>query len=255
MVTLKIMTFNMRNDYSPDGINVFSNRQPKIEAMLAREQPDIVGVQECTDRMCDFLRAACPDYTFYGCGREADCHGEHTWIGLRNGLFSVLEMRNKWLSFTPDISGSTFGMDQSKCSRMYTLLRLCHRDAAPFYVVNTHLDHVGVKAREYAMAEILQALDVPAAWVLMGDMNARPDADAVRMATAMPGRPVTDATAGLGYTFHAFGKRNAENGSKIDYIFTTAACDPAKSYRVEDAPADGIYYSDHFAVCAFVTFP
>ena len=40
--------------------------------------------------------------------------------------------------------------------------------------------------------------------------------------------------------------------SKIDYIFTDLTADKTESYRVEDAPVDGVYISDHFPVVAFV---
>ncbi|MBR6410848.1 MAG: endonuclease/exonuclease/phosphatase family protein [Clostridia bacterium] len=255
MPTLKVMSFNMRNDYSPDGINVFPNRKPRILEMLAREQPDLIGTQETTDNMRDFLRDELKGYTLYGCGREADYRGEHNLILLKNGRFEVVEMRNEALSFEPGRPGTTFGGDQSTCSRMYTYLRIKPSDGEVFQMVNTHLDHVGRQARKFGMAQILQHLSVrQEKWILTGDMNAFPDSEEIRMVTAIPGHPVTDCTDGLERTYHGYGTAPLHEG-RIDYIFTDGICDPANSYAVPDPVTEGVYYSDHQAVCAFVTLP
>ena len=256
MVTLKVMSFNLRNDYSPDGINVFPNRKPYILEMIGKEKPDIIGTQEVTDNMRAFLRDELPDYEVFGCAREKDYHGEHNAVCLRKEQFEVIEMKNAFLSFLVNEPGHTFGADQSSCSRMYTYLRLKHREAAPFQLVNTHLDHVGNRAKQYGMLQILQHLNQKdEKWILTGDMNAFPDEDPIRLVTSMPGRAAVDCTAGLGGTFHGFGRAPAHELGKIDYIFTDAECDPERSYVVPDEHKDGIYYSDHYAVCAFITIP
>jgi endonuclease/exonuclease/phosphatase family metal-dependent hydrolase len=85
-------------------------------------------------------------------------------------------------------------------------------------------------------------------------MNAVPGTPEIDAFTAyeINGKPVIDATAPLGGTFHGFGKYTAERAPKIDYIFTDLPCDTSKSYIVTDTPADGLYISDHNPVCAFV---
>jgi len=256
MQTFKIMSFNLRNDYSPDGINVFPNRKSKIIEMLRRESPDIIGTQEVTDNMRNFLRDELGDYEVYGCGREADYHGEHTTVLLKKNIFEVIEMRNEYLSYTPSIPGRTFGRDQSPNSRMYTYVRIKSRNCAPFQFVNTHLDYAGPVSNNFGMLQVLQDLNRrEEKWILTGDMNVAPDSEVIKMVSHMPGRPAMDCTEGLGLTFHGFGKAPDNEREKIDYIFSDAECNKEQSYVVSDAPADGIYYSDHFAVCAYVTMP
>jgi endonuclease/exonuclease/phosphatase family metal-dependent hydrolase len=59
-----------------------------------------------------------------------------------------------------------------------------------------------------------------------------------------------DCTADIEPTFHIFGRLPKEECVKIDYIFTSGKCE--KSYKVEDEAKDGVYYSDHNAVVAYI---
>ena len=105
------------------------------------------------------------------------------------------------------------------------------------------------------MAQILQDLSRrPEPWILTGDMNAFPDSEEIRMVTSVPGRPVTDCTDGLERTYHGYGTAPEHEG-RIDYIFTDGKCDVRRSYSVPDPQTEGVYYSDHLAVCAFVDLP
>ena len=77
--------------------------------------------------------------------------------------------------------------------------------------------------------------------------------DEIKLITeAMGQRGTVDCTAGLGGTFHNFGRLLPDRAVKIDYIFTDACC--TQSYVVEDIPVEGQYYSDHNAVCAMIEF-
>ena len=71
MATLKIMSFNMRMSHTNDGINNFENRKTKILDMLAAENPDIIGFQEITPEMRDWIIENLTDYYAVGAGRGA----------------------------------------------------------------------------------------------------------------------------------------------------------------------------------------
>ena len=251
---LKFMTFNLRVDCASDGINSFSKRFGRVVEVIQRERPAVVGFQEVTDGMRAILREHLDGYTVQGCGRDTDYHGESMLFAYRTDEVELISLDNLWLSPTPRVAGSTFGGDQSKCPRMLTTALLKHNDIkAPFRFVNTHLDHFGRNARYLAAMELCQLLSTyPEKFVLTGDFNATPDAPEISLITSsLSYRGVVDCTLGLEGTFHDFGRVPLEERTKIDYIFTDGKC--SESYIVPDTPVNGQYYSDHHAICAWIT--
>lgn len=252
--TLKFMSFNLRVDNTGDGINSFTNRFHRVVEILEQEKPDLVGFQEVTDGMRARLHDHLPGYTVQGCGREKNYHGESMLIAYRTGEVELIALENIWLSPTPEVAGSTYGGDQSSCPRMFTSALVKHNDLdAPFYFINTHLDHVGKEARYLGAMQLVQYVSSHREhFVLTGDFNATPDAREIGLITAaLADRKAVDCTADLGGTFHGFGRIPPEEMAKIDYIFTDGKCE--SSYIVEDVPVDGQFYSDHNAVCAHIT--
>ena len=59
---------------------------------------------------------------------------------------------------------------------------------------------------------------------------------------------LSDTAEHVTHTFHGFGK--LEKDCRIDYIFTNAPFENGR--RVEDAPVDGVYISDHHPMVADV---
>jgi endonuclease/exonuclease/phosphatase family metal-dependent hydrolase len=249
------MSFNLRVDNAGDGINSFTHRFGRILEVLAQERPDFIGFQEVTDAMRARLRDSIPDYVVQGCGRGRDYHGESMLIAYRKDEAELIALENAWLSPTPSVAGSTYGGDQSGCPRMFTSALVKHDLVdKPIRFINTHLDHMGAEARYLGAMQLVQYISAcPERFVLTGDFNATPDAREIRLITsALSGRGVVDCTAGLGGTFHDFGRCLPDRAVKIDYIFTDGVCESA--YAVEDVPAEGQYYSDHNAVCAYIRF-
>ena len=252
---IKICSFNLRCETKHDGINQFSlGRCNRVAELIANESPDIIGFQEMTPLMYDFIRKSLKDYTLYGCGREKDYGGESTAIAVRNEGFDVISYDTFWLSFTPNVPGSTFGADQSKCPRTATSL-LIHKKGGSelFRVCNTHLDHVGERARVLGIAAVMQYLSkFPEKFVLTGDFNATPDSSVIAAVNGVihEGRQVRELTENVGGTFHGYGK--LEEPSKIDYIFSDADFEPSESKLVAYPPVNGIYVSDHHPVFATV---
>ncbi|MBO5440001.1 MAG: endonuclease/exonuclease/phosphatase family protein [Clostridia bacterium] len=253
MSLVKIMTFNIRMDTEYDGINSFTNRFNRVLEVINKELPDVIGFQEVTDSMRDRLRRALPDYCITGCGRDKNLHGEAMMIAYRADKIELLSCDNIWLSLTPNIPGSRYGGDQSGCPRMYTTTLLKHNDTKePFRFINTHLDHHGKNARYLGALQLVQAISqYKEKFVLTGDFNAEPSSPEIQLITsALSYRGAIDCTDGFEPTFHAFGQLKEEEKVKIDYIFTDGKCENA--YIVEDIPVNGQYYSDHFAICAYI---
>ena len=102
--------------------------------------------------------------------------------------------------------------------------------------------------------------------VVLGDLNAEPDADEIRFLrglTPLGGTSVYFADAwmcgeGAGYTYdrrNPYALRSREASKRIDYVFARG---PDRNYRGEpiaarlalDEPRDDVWPSDHFAVVA-----
>lgn len=253
---IKVMSFNLRVHTDYDGKNRFFNRTDRVLEVIDRESPDVIGFQEVTDSMRVWLRENLKGYTVQGCGREPDCRGEAMAIAYKSEDVELMSLDNFWLSLTPRVPGSSFGGDQSPCPRMATTLLLKHKDSSePFRFINTHLDHVGKNARYLGAVLLVQTISAyREKFVLTGDFNALPDSPEIGLITdALGYRGAIDCTAGLGGTYHGYGALDSANAQKIDYIFTDGKCKEA--YAIEDIPVDGMYYSDHNAVCAVIELP
>lgn len=253
-ITIKVMTFNLRVRTPKDGINFFDNRRDRILSVIDREKPDVIGFQEATDKMLEWLKETLCDYVVLGHGRNADYHGEGTPIAYRKDMFELHRFEASWLSYTPHVPASRLeGMGQSNCPRMLIYTELLHRDAdKPFAFCNVHTDHEGDRARVAECQMVMQKLFAcPWKFVMTGDFNARPNSQPIEaiLGTA-DALGTVDATSGIVGSFHDF--TGNVRDCKIDYVFTNLKTDPDASYAILDAGEDGVYYSDHLAICAFV---
>ena len=257
---IKVMSFNMRCRTEADGPNFFDLRREKIAAMLASENPDLIGFQEITPEMLVWLHEVLDsNYVVLGHGRGMTYDGEANPIAYRKDRFALHAFRTEWLSNTPDVPGSRFeNAEQSGCPRIYCcaeLLDLQARKVFAFY--NTHTDHKGARARTLAsqlLIDRLGACNKP--FVMTGDFNALPGEEATQLLLDTKQTLGTvDATSLVDGSFHGFSMdRIRENNlSKIDYVFTNLNTDPTLSYAVADDNACGHFYSDHNAICAFVS--
>ena len=259
--SIKVCTFNLRVVADVDGINIFYNRTGRISETIKNESPDLIGFQEVNPFMKKWLgdELSPLGYTVVGCGRGKDYRGEATCIAFKRDSFELIDLETRWLSATPLVPGSRYAADQSGCPRIYTAATLKHNDSDELFIfLNTHLDHKGSEARKLGALDVVRYLSEQKLPVIItGDMNAHPGTPEIDAFTsyAINGKPVIDATASLGGTFHGFGHYNAERAPKIDYIFTDLPCDISKSYIVTDTPADGLYISDHNPVCAYIDLP
>jgi endonuclease/exonuclease/phosphatase family metal-dependent hydrolase len=135
------------------------------------------------------------------------------------------------------------------------------------FTFQAHLGHVRC-AQVRALVELVAA-HAPlgeAPPIVIGDLNADPDADEIRFLrglTPLGGTSVyfTDCWLegeGPGYTYdrrNVYALRSREPSRRIDYIFVRG---PDRNYRGEplrawlalDQPVDGVWPSDHFAVVA-----
>ena len=249
-ITVSVMSFNMRNSYAKDGANCFENRKPRIKEALDQYAPDLIGFQEITLAMREWLVATFPQYYMVGAGRNADYSGECSLIAFKKDLFDLISADTVMLSSAPAVMGSRYeGSDQSDCPRAYTRVLLKHRSAKePLCFYNVHTDHIGEVARILSSQQMLQDIASHGyRFLLTGDLNATPDAASIKMLAGNTVRPMNDVSAALGDTFHGYGK---VEGMKIDYIFASPEFAVKTCERLEDQPVGGVYISDHYPIAA-----
>ena len=256
---MKIVTFNLRCDVEIDKENRFRNRKGLILEKIDTERPDVIGFQELTPSMRDFLVKHLTDYAFLGRSRSADFKGEHADIAYRKDTYDVVGLDFFWLSPTPYVPGSRYEV-QSNCPRITTCAMLRRiSDNKVFRVLNTHLDHIGEPARVLGMKQIIayiaeqnEKFDLP--FFLMGDMNALPDSECISYCRNSKAPATVELTESItGVTYHNYG--NVTENYKIDYIFCDAKTAQNK-YTVEkwEDNSYGLWLSDHYPLCCEIDF-
>lgn len=172
---LVVMSFNIRYAGGDKGPNAWERRRELVLGEIERESPDVLGLQEVEAVQADWLRGALPAYGLHGVGRaDGDRQGEFAPVMYRTDRFERLEGGHFWLSETPDAPGSK-GWDGA-CERMASWVRLRDRaTSGTVLVLNTHLDHVGVRARSGGLALIRERLGTLRregdAVIVTGDFN------------------------------------------------------------------------------------
>ncbi len=251
---MKIVTFNLRCDRQQDGDNCFIYRQPLILRAIERERPDVICFQEVLPHMAVWLKSSLGDYYMAGCGRSEKLDGEQLTVAFRKDGYQLLEMHTFWLSETPMTPGSRYP-GQSSCPRTCTDAVLMEEESRRvFRVLNTHLDHVGLEARERGLSQILRHAEEArlfphAPMILAGDFNAEPDSEEMRPLSAWEG--LVNVTKNIGVTYHGYGK--ADDPEQIDYIVLKGALACRNVAKWTDKE-NGVFLSDHYPVCADIVW-
>ncbi len=269
---LVVMSFNVRYAAANDGENSWDKRKDLACDVVRRQGPDLVGLQEALRSQIDDLRAALPEYGEIGVAREdGKTKGEYSAILYRKDRFDVDDSGTFWLSDTPEVPGSiTWG---NACTRVCTWARFLPKSSGqPFYMFNTHLDHISQLSREKGIALIMSRVSSRKhvdPIVLTGDFNSGENNAVVRylkgerrlevVNNGMSQDPVL-----LVETFRllhkdasdvgtAHGFKGSRAGNKIDYIFVLPGTDVLRAEILHDNQ-DNRYPSDHFPITAAIRF-
>ena len=248
---VNVMTFNVRYDNPDDSLNNWNYRKDRVANAIRFYDADIVGTQEVLHNQMEDLRQRLPGYESIGVGREDGKEaGEYSALWYRADRFTAKESGWFWLSETPEVAGSK-GWDGA-CDKL---------TGKELFVMNTHLDHVGVAARREGVKLVLdkiQELGGNLPVILTGDFNAEPESDVIKQVTdtADPehltdARTVADLVYGPNWTFHDFGSIPYEHRERIDYIFVKNGLEVLKYGILAETEGDA-YLSDHAPVLVSV---
>lgn len=258
-LVVKAMTYNLRYAGAQPP-HAWPDRRPLMQALIAREAPDVIGTQEGLHQQLRELAAGLPDYEWIGLGRGGGSKDEFAAIFYRRDRFEPVAFDHFWLSDSPGTVGSiTWGHVHR---RMTTWVRLRERTTGrEFEVWNTHFDHEIEKARQKSAALIRNriALTDPAVpLILMGDFNCA--------ASGSRAHEILTREAGLVDTWDAAPQRtNADlntfngfepplrEGMRIDWILARRPA-AVETAGIVDYEGFAEFPSDHFPVTATVRF-
>ena len=249
-LTIKYISYNIRNSRANDGDNAWDIRKPATKEMIDKEQPDVFGLQEAYIEQLQYIDNNFPNYSRVGVGRDdGKEEGEFMAVYYRNDKFKLLKNGNFWLSETPD--ECSMGWDAA-CRRIVTWAKLKDKETGKvFYAFNTHLDHVGEVAREQSILLITKKIDEivkkdKAPVFLSGDFNSNvssPIFDPLKN-IMKDSRAILPESEWIS-TYNNYGNGN---DAMIDYIFYKNA--EVLDFKTLNGDYGKPYISDHYPVMA-----
>ena len=254
---LKVISYNIRYNNPNDGINIWENRRSTIAQFLINENPDFAGLQEVKYSQLTFLTESLLNYSFIGVGRDdGKTKGEYSPIFFNTKKYKVLHNKTFWLSSSPE--KVSVGWDAS-------MERICTyglfenlKSKEKIWVFNTHLDHLGVKARKNSTDLILKMINeikttsVPI--ILTGDFNLEDNNSSIKKIQSQLTDVLLKINKSNNYyeTYNGF-NNIVESKKRIDYIFI-------KNLQVKNAKHVHLktcfegWASDHHPVLSILEF-
>lgn len=252
--TLKVTTLNIRRSGIDTGEMRWEKRKWILKNYIDYAKSDILCIQEGLLPQINFIDSLL-DLEYVGVGRDdGKTAGEYCAIFYRSKKLKVLESGTFWLSPTSNLP--SMGWDAA-CQRICTWALIKTKSGKVFYTYNTHLDHVGIVARQNAMRLInskLNLLEPDMPVIFCGDLNDSPDSKTIEIIKDFyteaneiaQNKEILDKT-----TFNGFDKYYTPIGKQIDYIFLNKLW-KVLSYKVNSEKIDNQFVSDHFPVEAIL---
>lgn len=260
-IDLNIMSFNVRLDTPADSLDSWLHRKDCAAQIILDRQADIVGAQEVLFHQLNDLKDRLPNYNSIGVGRQDGAtQGEYSPILYNKNRFAETKSGYFWLSETPDITGSK-GWDGA-CERVATWAILKDiKSGKELFILNTHLDHIGVVARKEGVSLLLDKIDelgkdLPV--VLTGDFNAEPESDVIKHITDLSNdkhlidtKTSASEVISAKWTYHGYGKIPENEYEYVDYIFVNKKVEVLK-FEVLPEKLSDIYLSDHTPILTHI---
>lgn len=243
------MTYNLRYNNPGDKENCWEYRKAEVADMLHRYEPDILGIQEGLQDQVLYLDSTLVDYSYTGVGRDdGKTKGEYSAIFYNTKRFHLLYTKTYWLSDTPDTVSVGWDAAMERIATFAMFSDLTKGDT--LYVFNTHMDHIGVQARENSARLILRIIEQrhlgDKRLVVMGDFNATPEETPVLLFSEKLQCAYRETKQSTPGTFNAFNISQPVT-KRIDYIFTNKLS--VKHYlHIDDRRKNNLWLSDHLPV-------
>lgn len=247
-----LLTYNIRFNNPADGPNAWPYRLERVDSLLRKADPDIMGFQEVLRGQLKELRRRFPDYGNVGVGRDnGKSAGEHSPIFYKKSMFRLLNSGTFWLSKQPEIPGSKDW--DAAITRICSWVCLEFKSSGKrLWVFNTHFDHKGATARAESarlMRSRARSMAGDDPHILCGDFNMLPGSDPYGI--LLEGEQLKDVfmIPGIEHgsetgTFYGFELKGKTGGPRIDYIFISPGL-RANRCRIISNHNGKTYPSDH----------
>ena len=183
---ISVMTYNVRYGLADDGENSWDYRKEFLASQINYNNPDFLGIQEGLPFQLFYIDSLMPQHRYIGISRSVDGKGEYSAILYNQKKFEMLEQHTFWLSPTPTKSSKGWDAAYPRICT-YGLFKDLN-SKQKIWILNTHLDHIGEKAREESVLLILKKIKEINAenypLVFMGDLNAEPDSKPISLLNA-----------------------------------------------------------------------
>lgn len=257
--TMNVMTFNVRLVSTSDGVNEWKYRKNDAVGLLKYHCPDIWGGQEVTHPQLTDILNDMPEFGYIGVGRaDGKTQGEYAPIFYRKDRFEVVDHGDFWLAekdkmYTPGVKGW-----DAACERVATWGIFKDKNTGKkFFMLNTHLDHMGPQARHNGAALVVEQaakLSKGLPVIVTGDFNAQPDDEPIQVLldknnsnALQHTRDLAPFTYGPKWTYHDFGRLPIASRTFIDYVMVRGNWNVLSHAVLSDYMGE-IFPSDHCPV-------
>ena len=259
--TFRMATINIRVSLKKDSLNNWSNRKERIEEFIKQEDLDIACLQEVAVSQLNYLDKKLTNYEFVGNKTKPIKGEEYLPIFYKKDSFKCLDKGIFWLSEMPD-SVSSKSWDAKNVRRVTWIKLKWLKNKGVFYIVNTHLDHIGETSRLEGMKLIKRRISVfaeEAPCIICGDMNFSAITEPYYIALnndfiMYNAYQIAKSRQGVTYTYHGFGNRKMNQRNMTDYIFVTNQVKVDSIFIPKEQKKDGVYLSDHCPIIATIGF-
>ncbi len=259
----RVLSCNIRIPQEVDetGGNGWAARKEMCADIILAQHPDIVCLQECTGMQLDYLKSRWPNFESFGLANPDTVFNPLNSVLFSRSRYVMVTAGGFWLSQTPHVAGSK-SWDSARV-RFANWVHLKDRQSGrDLRVWNTHLDHIGQRAREEqarVVSEAGEAFPVELPQILTGDFNANASNPAIELVKKRGWKDAYSTIHGAKepeFTFHAFWgpEYNAKAvkdriRGQIDWIFCRG---PVKVHAAEiiREGRNGRYPSDHYFMSA-----
>lgn len=242
---ISVVSYNIRGWNDPDG-NAISDRAPRLEQVLDKYSPDLIGFQEFVPEWETYTTEMLGDeygsiVQYRGDTGKVD---EAAPIFYKKEVLELVESGAFWMSNTPEKSSASWS---SQYHRICTWAKFkIIETGKEFYHFNTHTD--GSDLSQYKGAHLIIEKreeicgDLPL--VITGDFNMIPESIGYSELTTVFADVNAVTTNSTDSTYHNYGA----DDMLIDYCFITSETIKAVDYKIMDDMVDDKYVSDHFGL-------
>jgi endonuclease/exonuclease/phosphatase family metal-dependent hydrolase len=177
MITLKVMTFNIRGAREGEGINAWENRAGLNVRVIRESNPDLIGFQELQEANLMTYRDQLSEYQIYlGPATNRPERIFYNAIFWKPEKLTPLEWGGFYLSRMPDTW--SLDWDSGRVRGVSWVHFLINSENRQFIHLNTHFDHLGTLARVQSAHMTIEWIEQKAFkgynTVLTGDFNSLP---------------------------------------------------------------------------------